>query len=331
MPRFSIYIIVALIFAVSDCSYKAESDFQGFCYEETSGKVGYIKTEKNGEVKTIILEDANPNKFIVLGENKSEDNCVNCDVWAKDSMNVYYKYQKLLGADPLTFEVLGNGYSKDKNKVFFKGNLILNSNADRFITIGEFYAKDDKNLWFCGIKITGEYNVESITIFDGYFSKDAENVYLNNDTNLIKINGADPEIFKEADNTINSNLNTYRYYTDNKKMYFLDTELNPVDINYFYSIPAIVNSFQVLDEKHFSKDSINIYYRGEIIKNTISDSHLLLGNNYSKNDVSVYYKSRILAGADNVSFELSSNDKYDAKDSLNYYFEGEKIDINNCK
>ncbi len=325
------YLILIFVLAFSDCSFKTESSFSTLCYKEINSKIQYIKTDNNGKEKGIVLENANPEKFVIINANQSGKNCVNCDIWAKDSMNVYYKHHKLSGADPATFKLLSNGYSKDKNKVYFRENLILNSNIDKFESISHFYAKDNKSIWFCGKPIKGDFETKSFEIFDGYFSKDTKNIYLNNDSNLIKIKSTNPKSFQEIENLNKSSLNSYRFYTDGNRIYFLDTEMKPGDINYFYTIPAMVSSFQPLTEKHFSMDSTNVYYRGTVLEKTIPGNHEILGNNYSKNKKSVYFKNRIIAGADNLSFELLQSDKYDAKDSINYYLNGKKVEIQQGK
>lgn len=90
--------------------------------------------------------------------------------WSKDKNHVYFRGQKVYGADPITFEVIseGNmkdcsyrGYGKDSSKVFYGTEEIMFADPDTFQILGGEYSKDSNRTFFKSVQTNlpenGEY------------------------------------------------------------------------------------------------------------------------------------------------------------------------------
>jgi hypothetical protein len=281
--------------------------------------------DTNGVVKKIILKNANPDNFKIISKISSGNFCSNKDIWARDSMNVYYKFHKILGADPVSFKVLNDGYSKDNNKVYFREKLVFSADAETIKPLGDFYAKDKNKIWFFGKRIIGNFKLKSFEIIDGYFSKDISGVYLNNDTILNKIPNSDYLTFKEIQQNSETEKLLYKYYSDVNKIYFIDTEKNVGEEDFFYTIKANIKTFEIINKKYYTKDSLNIYYKAKNIKGVDIVSFKTLGADYSLDKNSVYYQNKRIYDSDVLSFKVSNSENYDAADNINFYLKGKKI------
>jgi hypothetical protein len=151
------------------------------------------------------------------------------NMYAKDKNQVYYLTGKasltsvINDADPLSFEVLDNGYyeyevpekqiigrphlggyARDKNQVFY-GQLLggkprvvaSGAKIDLFRVIKYSYADDGENLYIFGEKIK-EVDRDSFEILSPRWAKDKAHVYCDN-----KISKIDPQIFQITSRTPN--------------------------------------------------------------------------------------------------------------------------------
>lgn len=314
-------ILIFVIFLLA-CN-NSKPVFNSNCYKQIADKIYYILQDSSGMIKKKILKSINPNNFRIIKNNITGNYCINNDVWAKDSMNVYYKFHKLSGADPLSFKVLINGYSKDKNKIYFREKLIFKADAKTFTPLGDFYAKDKNNIWFCEKRVSGNFDIKNFEIIDGYFSKDKHGIYLNNDFFVNKISGADNQTFKEIQQNTEKLL--CKYYFDKNNIYFIDTEKKFDDNDFFYVINIDAETFKITNSKHYIKSDLDIYYKNKKIESVDIKSFKVLGKNYSFDKNYVYYKNKKITGADIKSFKLKKSENYDACDFYKCYLKGEKI------
>ena len=96
---------------------------------------------------------------------------------------VYYKgwsgyFNRVLeGADPNSFEVLKNKfYGKDKNLVFFRGDKIPGADASSFISVDDLYAKDKSRGYYNGSPIESSHGA-SFTVIDNDYSTDGIDIF----------------------------------------------------------------------------------------------------------------------------------------------------------
>lgn len=228
MQKIIFSIIIILITSNLSCNLNNKKKFKAGCYEEVNNKIQYTFHTDDGEIKHYILSNANPKKFKII--NKTTEICNNADVWAKDSVNVYYKNQQLLGADVSSFKVLSNGYSCDKNKVYFRSLILKDADINSFKVLSNFYAKDKNRLWFCEKEVSGIENITDFNIIDGYFSKNDTFVFFNNDTTLNVIKNVHAESFREIEDSAKSN---FKFYKDKNNTFVINTELKYGDTGFF--------------------------------------------------------------------------------------------------
>ncbi len=141
------------------------------------------------------------------------------DNWyARDSKTVYYQgYTRdgsgndvyiIRGADVATFRALGNTYAKDKNHAYFKGEEVVGADPETFEEVGQpgiFYAKDKNSVYRDGEK-SGELYTADFRILDksgtAVYMIDSERVLLEawfidgSKREIRVVEGADPETFE---------------------------------------------------------------------------------------------------------------------------------------
>lgn len=131
--------------------------------------------------------------------------------YAKDANSVFYKGQKIEGANPLSFNVLKDDsyydYGVDDKYVYHIGEKLENSDAPTFHFINDVYAKDKMQVYVFGKIIKGA-NPQFFEIINGnhYLSKDNRKVYLD-DKEVVNANPASFRLKKGS----------HSVYTDGKK------------------------------------------------------------------------------------------------------------------
>ena len=231
MRKILFLIITVLTISNISCNNNADKLFKIGCYEENGGHIYYNFGSENTEKQNIELQNANPKQFRILNRNNQSEICTNSDVWAKDSVNVYYKQYQLLGADAKSFKILSNGYSCDNDKVYFKNIILKNADARTFKVLTNFYAKDKNKLWFCEKEVSGITDIINFEVIDGYFSKNKTSVFLNKDTVLQKLEKLDAATFTEFEDTLKKEINL-KFYKDKDFIITINTEKNTGDTDY---------------------------------------------------------------------------------------------------
>jgi len=323
--KFKHLTIVLVIINIFSCS-KEKAIKIGACYIQENNTIKYLNKTSTGDIDTITLNSANAENFIIIDSKQQENKCLNEDVWAKDKMSVWYKQYKIIGADPFSFKILNNSYSYDNNNVFYKQTLLINAEKENFEILNNLYAKDNERIWYKGKEVFGIENPENFKVIDGYFSSDGNSIYLNNDTLLIKVPDSDPNTFLNTEDDMH--LSSLKYYKDKKNVYCIDTEKNIGDADFMYVFDAFTESFEILNEKYYSKDNFNVYFKNKVIENADRLSFITLGKNYSKDKKNIFFKNKIMYSIDLKSFQILENDTTDAKDSLNYFLQGKKVTYN---
>ena len=69
--------------------------------------------------------------------------------YAKDKNKVFFIGRTIKGANPESFQILGNGYSKDANHVFLDAEIVVLADPNSFERLEFPYSKDNNHV-FCG-------------------------------------------------------------------------------------------------------------------------------------------------------------------------------------
>jgi hypothetical protein len=298
----------------------------GSCYLKKNNSIFYLSRNTEGGIDTLELKGANSEFFEVIFDEIPGNDCYNGNIWAKDKSNVWLKNKVLKGINPRKFKVLENGYSKDENYVYYYDKPLNDAEPAEFKVLGWFFAKTKSNIWFNGKPVYGVDNVNSFQVIDNYFSKDNHTVYFNRDTVLEKIPESNPLSFKCIDNDKAYRLQALKWYADKNKIYVIDTEKIPDSEDFLMIIQTSPDSFQILPQKYYSRDSAFVYYKNTVIQNANVNSFITLGNDYSVDSKFVFYKNKPLKGVEINSFKVNNASKdYDASDSKSKFLKGIKI------
>lgn len=135
----------------------------------------YFKVISPGEFIVIVLKDADPATFEVLATHVVRDKN---HVWYydriqtgadpastvlvdggrvfKDKDSVHYGYDKIAGADPVSFRHLGSAYYADKNRVYWGPDPVPDADPATFGVLGDsFIGKDSAGAYRSGERLPG--------------------------------------------------------------------------------------------------------------------------------------------------------------------------------
>lgn len=220
------------------------------------------------------------------------------------------------GADPQTFEYLGNEYATDVNSVYYFCYPIEVADPWTFVYLDSFYAKDKNNAYTFGQIIEGA-DPKTFQYLGSDFSRDDNNVYYFDQV----IEEADPQTFMYVG---------FEFGKDKNNVYRESQILTEVD----------GGTFEILN-RNFFRDKNSVFWNGHPQPSAISgvdsktfeiietgDDH----NYYVKDKYKVYYiQARIyyspimlIEGADPETFELLN--PLISKDKSNAYYIGNKIE-----
>jgi hypothetical protein len=134
-----------------------------------------------------IVEGADPYSFQLIGE------------YGMDDGHVYYEGITIDGADRWSFKPLDGDYAQDADHIYYMGDVVDDANPATFNTIDEDYAEDAQHVYFDSTELTGA-DPATFTVLDATFeySKDANHVYNAGQ----EMKGADPATFQVVSGTI---------------------------------------------------------------------------------------------------------------------------------
>ena len=274
--------------------------------------------EKNGKI-SFNGKEITDKSFVVLS-----------DVFAKDSVNAYYKEKSISGADVASFTAVDEYYAKDKNNVYYcdeyregqnyyltkKQTISTAENAlpASFVSIGNGYAKDSVH----GFRAYIAFNVKDIATLksiNSVFVKDDVQAYFN----LKPVAGSDGKSFEVIDNS---------YAKDTAHIYYY---AQPGEVKSgIYVLPCNRSAFKVLDYP-YSKDDVTVFYENIKMNGAHAATFTVLQNGFSKDKNAVYFEAQKIAGADASSFmvfkenELYTENFYYAKDNTSIFWENKKL------
>lgn len=210
----------------------------------------------------------------------------------KDRLHVYVNGKLMEGADPNTFELLGNCYEKDKNNVYYCGEIIVKGADSDTFEVMDYYAKDENHIYDDG-EVIADADVKTfgrLSPVDEYLFKDKNNVYHYDCPGQ----GYFPCFFKKLENADPGTFETLSkiYAKDNKHIYYLGYPDGSGESGIIKD--ADPNTFQYLSET-YAKDKNNVYYDYgygvEIIEEADPSTFKVKTDGYSEDKNNKYFYS----------------------------------------
>ena len=213
----------------------------------------------------------------------------------KDDKFVYCEGKKIRGANPKTFEVIGDCWAKDDKHAFYAMYILRKSDPVSFVMLNSLYAKD-KNYAYSAY---------------GHIIKDV-------DSDSFEV--LDTGIPTEKNFNFKS-LRTAGYAKDkNCVFYYLATEGKPTRVK-----GANPKTFISLGNE-YGYDNKNVFCEKKKIQGVNVSSWRYLGWWYSIDSKKVFFRNKIIAHADIESFILLEPFDGWAKDKNSYYRNGAVMD-----
>ena len=260
----------------------------------------YFLNDKDDKMEFEKLVGANPKTFEIID-----------DYFARDDKNVYFFNKKVIGVDAKTFEKVGYDIVKDKNGVYFLENV---SEENENLEI------KTKNLKADGI------DLKTLKKLDNGYFKDKNSIYYELSGNLYKMKNVDLPTFE----VLNSPYSSSVYFAkDKNNVYYNGKKLDGI----------VPNDFEQI-QSYFIKDKNGIYKfeEGENeqdLKITPINAKIDFKNfkeldwKYFGDDKNIYYfdeeSFKKVDKADINSFERIDFTGF-FKDKNNVYYEGEKVE-----
>ena len=213
----------------------------------------------DGDVQDNVVEGADSGTFAIIEEpflNTPSGFCEGPNIlnrFGKDKKNVFYQGQKILGADPASFQIISDGFSKDKRAAYYKTDRISFRPKDfRLLSEKNYgYATDGKDFFFRSRKMAG----------DGFKFLSGDYDYSRNRTHVfhdgVIVAGAGPESFSIFDTRSQSTTTK-----DKAHVFFEDKVIEGAD----------PESFQMIEAPGLFKDKNFVYVDGKSIPELEGDN-----------------------------------------------------------
>ena len=198
-----------------------------------------------------------------------------------------------INADNNTYEIKTNGEQYEKGNFFkYQGKIYVFTLNDGMQALENVDMETFKTL------NSGDYYTKNIGL-------DKNNVYFGN----VIIPDLDPNKLEVIGNG---------YYTDGINSYFFSpfSELDKESSNYIYPYKKIENAKNLKAYENlelFAVDGDNVYYKGEILKNTDLNTLKIIdkNNEYFADKENVYYKSNLLPIKNSGKLKIVSSEQGD--------------------
>jgi len=301
--------------------------------------VYYLDRESDGityKVKVLDTKGVDIPSFEFLGDSYNK--------YYKDKNNIYFlndkddkmEFEKLVGANPKTFEIIDDYFARDDKNVYFFNKKVIGVDVKTFEEVGYDIIKDKNGLHILIDSNETEIKVKSLKadgidlktlkkLDNGYF-KDKNNIYYGLSGNLYKIKNADLQTFEVLTSPYSSSV---YFAKDKNNVYYNGKKLDGI----------VPNDFEQI-QSYFIKDKNGIYKfeEGENeqdLKITPINAKIDFKNlkeldwKYFGDDKNIYYfdedSFKKVDKADINSFERIDSTGF-FKDKNNVYYEGEKIE-----
>ena len=301
--------------------------------------VYYLDRESDGityKVEVLDTKGVDIPSFEFLGDSYNK--------YYRDKNNIYFlndkddkmEFEKLVGANPKTFEIIDDYFARDDKNVYFFNKKVIGVDAKTFEEVGYDIIKDKNGLHILIDSNETEIKVKSLKadgidlktlkkLDNGYF-KDKNNIYYGLSGNLYKIKNADLQTFE----VLNSPYSSSVYFAkDKNNVYYSGKKLDGI----------VPNDFEQI-QSYFIKDRNGIYKFEEDedeqnLKITPINAKIDFKNfkeldwKYFGDDKNIYYfdedSFKKVDKADINSFERIDFTAF-FKDKNNVYYEGEKVE-----
>ena len=301
--------------------------------------VYYLDRESDGityKVEVLDTKGVDIPSFEFLGDSYNK--------YYKDKNNIYFlndkddkmEFEKLVGANPKTFEIIDDYFARDDKNVYFFNKKVIGVDVKTFEEVGYDIIKDKNGLHILIDSNETEIKVKSLKadgidlktlkkLDNGYF-KDKNNIYYGLSDNLYKIKNADLQTFEVLTSPYSSSV---YFAKDKNNVYYNGKKLDGI----------VPNDFEQI-QSYFIKDKNGIYKfeEGENeqdLKITPINAKIDFKNlkeldwKYFGDDNNIYYfdedSFKKVDKADINSFERIDSTGF-FKDKNNVYYEGEKIE-----
>ena len=301
--------------------------------------VYYLDRESDGityKVKVLDTKGVDIPSFEFLGDSYNK--------YYRDKNNIYFlndkvdkmEFEKLVGANPKTFEIIDDYFARDDKNVYFFNKKVIGVDAKTFEEVGYDIIKDKNGLHILIDSNETEIKVKSLKadgidlktlkkLDNGYF-KDKNNIYYGLSGNLYKIKNADLQTFEVLTSPYSSSV---YFAKDKNNVYYNGKKLDGI----------VPNDFEQI-QSYFIKDKNGIYKfeEGENeqdLKITPINAKIDFKNlkeldwKYFGDDKNIYYfdedSFKKVDKADINSFERIDSTGF-FKDKNNVYYEGEKVE-----
>ena len=301
--------------------------------------VYYLDRESDGityKVEVLDTKGVDIPSFEFLGDSYNK--------YYKDKNNIYFlndkddkmEFEKLVGANPKTFEIIDDYFARDDKNVYFFNKKVIGVDAKTFEEVGYDIIKDKNGLHILIDSNETEIKVKSLKadgidlktlkkLDNGYF-KDKNNIYYGLSGNLYKIKNADLQTFEVLTSPYSSSV---YFAKDKNNVYYNGKKLDGI----------VPNDFEQI-QSYFIKDKNGIYKfeEGENeqdLKITPINAKIDFKNlkeldwKYFGDDKNIYYfdedSFKKVDKADINSFERIDSTGF-FKDKNNVYYEGEKVE-----
>ena len=301
--------------------------------------VYYLDRENDGityKVKVLDTKGIDIPSLEFLGDSYSK--------YYRDKNNIYFlndkddkmEFEKLVGANPKTFEIVDDYFARDDKNVYFFNKKVIGVDAKTFEEVGYDIIKDKNGLHILIDSNETEIKVKSLKadgidlktlkkLDNGYF-KDKNNIYYGLSGNLYKIKNADLQTFEVLTSPYSSSV---YFAKDKNNVYYNGKKLDGI----------VPNDFEQI-QSYFIKDKNGIYKfeEGENeqdLKITPINAKIDFKNlkeldwKYFGDDKNIYYfdedSFKKVDKADINSFERIDSTGF-FKDKNNVYYEGEKVE-----
>ena len=301
--------------------------------------VYYLDRENDGityKVKVLDTKGIDIPSLEFLGDSYSK--------YYRDKNNIYFlndkddkmEFEKLVGANPKTFEIVDDYFARDDKNVYFFNKKVIGVDAKTFEEVGYDIIKDKNGLHILIDSNETEIKVKSLKadgidlktlkkLDNGYF-KDKNNIYYGLSGNLYKIKNADLQTFEVLTSPYSSSV---YFAKDKNNVYYNGKKLDGI----------VPNDFEQI-QSYFIKDKNGIYKfeEGENeqdLKITPINAKIDFKNlkeldwKYFGDDKNIYYfdedSFKKVDKADINSFERIDFTGF-FKDKNNVYYEGEKVE-----
>ena len=301
--------------------------------------VYYLDRESDGityKVKVLDTKGVDIPSFEFLGDSYNK--------YYRDKNNIYFlndkddkmEFEKLVGANPKTFEIIDDYFARDDKNVYFFNKKVIGVDVKTFEEVGYDIIKDKNGLHILIDSNETEIKVKSLKadgidlktlkkLDNGYF-KDKNNIYYGLSDNLYKIKNADLQTFEVLTSPYSSSV---YFAKDKNNVYYNGKKLDGI----------VPNDFEQI-QSYFIKDKNGIYKFEEDeneqdLKITPINAKIDFKNlkeldwKYFGDDKNIYYfdedSFKKVDKADINSFERIDSTGF-FKDKNNVYYEGEKVE-----